>query len=394
MSSAPFLPLPSSPRSLRPIVWLIGFFAFLNVYSIQAVIPLLMEDFHATAAEAGSTVGATVLAVALLSPFVGMFSDAVGRKAVLAGAILLLTLPTGAIYFADGIHTVVVLRFLQGLAIPGITVVLMAYIGEEFDGSETARMMSAYISGAVLGGFAGRMIAGHAGEWFGWRGAFALLAVLNLIGVAATVWGLPPSRRFRPNRHLGSALAVLGRHLRNPSLLAACAVGFCVLFSLIGTFTYVSVHLASPPFALSTSGLANVFCVYLLGVVATPMGGRALHRFGYQKVLMASVAMAMAGVAFTLIPTLTAVIAGLAACACGIFFAQAAAISFIADRVDEGRSLASGLYNLAYYGGGAVGAGICGRAYMAGGWPATVATIAGVQALAIIVAGFGWRRRP
>lgn len=63
-------------------------------------------------------------------------------------------------------------------------------------------------------------------------------------------------------------------------------------------------------------------------------------------------------------------------------------------RVAEGRSLASGLYNLAYYGGGAVGAGICGRAYMAGGWPATVATIAGVQALAIIVAGFGWRRRP
>jgi len=396
MPSAPVSPPPfvAPPRRLRPIIWLIGFFAFVNVYSIQAVIPLLMSDFNATAAAAGATVGATVLAVALLSPFVGMLSDAVGRKSVLIVSILLLTLPTAAIYLADSIDAVVVLRFLQGLAIPGITVVLMAYIGEEFDGRDTARMMSAYISGAVLGGFAGRMITGHAGAWLGWRAAFVLLAALNLVGCAAALWGLPASRRFRANRHLGETLRVLGRHLCNRSLLAACAVGFCVLFSLIGCFTYVSVLLAAPPFELTTAGLANVFCVYLLGVVVTPLGGRALHRFGYRAVLMAAMVTAIGGIALTLIVSLAAVVVGLALCACGVFFAQAAAISFIAARVGEGRSLASGLYNMAYYGGGALGAGICGAAYMAGGWMATVATLVGVQLCAIAIAGFGWRQKP
>ena len=372
---------------------MLGFFAFVNVYSIQAVIPLLMQDFNATAAEAGATVGATVLAVALLSPFIGMLSDAVGRKNVLTASILLLTLPTAGICFADSIHAIVVMRFIQGLTIPGITVVLMAYLGEEFEGSDTARMMSAYISGAVLGGFAGRMITGHAGALLGWRGAFAVLAACNLVGVAAAFWGLPASRRFHPSRHLGQAFAVLGRHLRNPSLLAACAVGFCVLFSLIGVFTYVGVLLAAPPFSLSTAALANVFGVYLLGVVVTPFGSRVIARHGYRSVLIGAMACAMAGVGLTLVPTLAVVLLGLALCSSGIFIAQACAISFIADRVREGRSLASGIYNLTYYGGGAFGAGLGGAAYMAGGWTFTVATIIGVLRLAIAIAAVGWKPR-
>lgn len=62
----------------RPVVWVIGFFAFLNVYSMQSVLPMVMQDFHATPVQAGATVGATVLAIALVSPFMGMLSDALG----------------------------------------------------------------------------------------------------------------------------------------------------------------------------------------------------------------------------------------------------------------------------------------------------------------------------
>ena len=66
-------------QASRPIVWLIGFFAFLNVYSMQSVLPLVMDDFEASPVQAGATVGATVLAVALVSPYMGMLSDAFGR---------------------------------------------------------------------------------------------------------------------------------------------------------------------------------------------------------------------------------------------------------------------------------------------------------------------------
>jgi YNFM family putative membrane transporter len=42
------------------------------------------------------------------------------------------------------------------------------------------------------------------------------------------------------------------RHLRNPRLLATFAIGFNVLFSLVGIFTYITFYLAAPPFRLST----------------------------------------------------------------------------------------------------------------------------------------------
>ena len=65
----------------RPIVWIIGFFAFLNVYSMQAVLPLVMQEFHATPVQAGATVGATVLAIALVSPFMGIALGCAGPQA-------------------------------------------------------------------------------------------------------------------------------------------------------------------------------------------------------------------------------------------------------------------------------------------------------------------------
>lgn len=110
---------------------IIGVFAFLQVYSVQAILPILMNDLNATEVQAGLAVGATVMAIALMSPFTGMLSDYVGRKRIIVGSLLLLAIPTALISFSASIEMLTVWRFLQGLAVPGITVVLIAYIGEE-----------------------------------------------------------------------------------------------------------------------------------------------------------------------------------------------------------------------------------------------------------------------
>ena len=145
-----------APKPPWLILWLIGFFAFLNVYSMQAVLPQVMQDFQASPTQAGATVGATVLAIALVSPFIGMLSDAFGRKVVVCSSMFLLSLPTVLIPAASSLNEVIALRFIQGLAVPGIAVVTIAYIGEEFRMGGLARMMSLYVGGTVMGGFSGR----------------------------------------------------------------------------------------------------------------------------------------------------------------------------------------------------------------------------------------------
>lgn len=120
---------------------LIGVFAFLQVYSVQAILPILMDDLNATEVQAGLSVGATVMAIALMSPFTGMLSDAFGRKRFIVGSLLLLSVPTALIAFSQSVEMLTLWRFLQGLAVPGITVVLIAYIGEEYS-DNLASMMS------------------------------------------------------------------------------------------------------------------------------------------------------------------------------------------------------------------------------------------------------------
>ncbi|HEY5582821.1 MAG TPA: MFS transporter [Rhodoferax sp.] len=379
-------------QASRLIIWLIGFFAFLNVYSMQAVLPMVMQDFHASPVQAGLTVGATVLAVALVSPFMGMLSDAFGRKVIICASLFALTLPTALIPVAGSLNALIFLRFLQGLAIPGIVVVLIAYLSEEFHSGGVARMTTTYVGGTVMGGFCGRFITGHAGHLLGWRGAFVTLAIMNFLGALLVVWLLPPSRCFVANRNIRAGFNTLWRHLHHKRLMAACAVGFCVLFSLVGTFTYVNLHLASSPFNLSSAGLANVFSVYLVGVLVTPLAGPYVVRLGFLRSLMGALALSAAGLLMTLLPSLTVVIIGLTVCSTGVFICQSATLSAIAQNVSEGRSLATGIYYMSYYAGGAAGSLLAGMAYEGWGWAGSVLSIALMQALAAVIAAVAWRQ--
>lgn len=373
------------------MVWILGFFAFLNVYSMQALLPMVMRDFNATPVEAGATVGATVLGVALVSPFIGMLSDALGRKLILCASLAALTVPTALIALADSLGFILAMRFVQGLSIPGIAVVLIAYIAEEFRLTGVARMTAAYVAGTVMGGFSGRFITGHVGHLLGWRGAYMVLALLNLGGALLAIRALPASRNFVANRHFGDAFRTLRGHLLNRRLLAACGVGFCALYSLVGTFTYVNLYLASPPFALSAADLANVFLVYLVGVVITPLAGRLVTRWGFLSSVLGAVVFSASGLALTLVSALPVVIVGLTVASLGVFICQSVTISFISSNVSHGRSLATGLYYMCYYAGGAVGSWWVGVAYQSGGWPQAVGAITLIQAAALIFALSGWR---
>ncbi len=384
------MPTPSAPTLiLKLTVALIGMFAFLQVYSIQAVLPVLMTDFSATEVQAGIAVGATVMAIAIMSPFLGMLSDAIGRKILVVGALLFLAVPTALIAISPTIGWLDLFRFLQGLSVPGITVVILAYIGEEFEGRAVTELMSFYVSGTVLGGFLGRFLLGHLHELIGWRHGYFVMALMTLIGAAWVAKTLPASKKFVPNPNFRSAMTTLKSHLTNRYVVTACLLGACVLFSLVGCFTFINLHLAAAPYHLSTGALANIFAVYLIGVVITPLSTKLLRRFGSARTVRVAVLVSMAGVLITQVTPLWGVIVGLAIMSSGVFITQAATISYIAVNVNSGRSLASGLYYMGYYAGGTIGAWLCGIAFAKGEWSMTVELLLGVQVLALLVASFG-----
>ncbi|WP_367104371.1 MFS transporter [uncultured Psychrobacter sp.] len=374
---------------LKLTIGLIGMFAFLQVYSVQAILPVLMVDLSATEVQAGMVVGATVMAIAIMSPFLGMLSDAVGRKSFIVGALLFLAIPTALIAQSPSVEWMGLWRFMQGLSVPGITVVAIAYVGEEFEGRAVTELMSFYVSGAVFGGFMGRFLLGHLHEFIGWRHGYYVMAVMTLIGAIWVGKTLPASRHFEANPNFRSAMQTLGEHLTNRYVVTACLLGACVLFSLVGCFTFINLHLAKSPYNLGTGALANIFAVYLIGVIITPLSTNLLRRFGSARTVRVAVIVSMFGVLLTLVAPLWGVIAGLAIMSSGVFVTQAATISYIAVNVKKGRSLASGLYYMAYYAGGTMGAWLCGLAYARGQWMSTVWLLLFMQVLALLIASFG-----
>nr|WP_315041353.1 MFS transporter [uncultured Moraxella sp.] len=374
---------------LKLTIGLIGSFAFLQVYSIQAILPIIMQDFLASETQAGMTVGATVLAIAIISPFMGMLSDAIGRKNVILAGLVALGVPTVLLGFAQNLTTLTFFRFLQGLAVPAITVVLIAYVGEEFRGKTVAKLMSFYVSGTVLGGFMGRFLMGHFEPWIGWRAGYWVMGALTLIGATLVWWQLPKSKNFIANPNFSSSIAILKQHAKNRYVVTACLLGFCVLFSLVGCFTFINLHLSESPYQLSSAGLANIFSVYLIGMVITPIASNLIAQFGAARMVRVAIVLSMIGVLITLSAPLWLIVVGLTVMSSGVFITQSATITYIAVNVKQGRSLASGLYYMFYYLGGTVGAWVCGLAYMQGKWKTTVWTLLILQILALAITVFG-----
>jgi len=333
---------------------------------------------------------ASTLGVAIAAPFTGILADRIGRNRVIITAVLLMGLPSILMVTATTLGELLFWRFLLGVLTPGLTVGVPAYINEEWQGG-IGSAMGAYVSGTVVGGFCGRIIAGFVAARFSWHTAFA---VLGLIGVAGglAVWAwLPPARHFKRSVSAAATVRAMGRHMRNPRLLATYAVGFCVLFSMLATFTYINFYLAAPPFGLTPASLGLLFVVYLFGAAVTPFAGRWIDRAGHRIPMAVAYAGAVGRILLTLIPSLPLILTGLALCSTAVFVAQSASTSYIGTVASEARAAAVGLYVLFYYVGGSAGSAFPGLFWNSAGWPACVALIAAVQIVTISVASLFWR---
>ena len=388
----PSVQTPARPGS--PLVLaLIGALVFLNVYAPQSLLPLLANDLGVSPVQAGSVVGVTTLAIALISPLSGVLADALGRKQVIVAAFLLLILPAQLATQAHTLAQLNLARFLQGLIVPLVMVTCTAYAAEEYSGVQVARAITAYVTGTVLGGFGGRFLSGLVVEHGAgnWRSAFWLLVGSNLLGAVLALALLRPARRFVPVSDVRAVLVDLRLHLHNRPLLGTLVVGFVLLFTLVSAFTYAVLHLAAPPYRLGSGALGGVFAVYLLGVVVTPIASRLMGRFGAPRTFTVGVAASLLGFGLTLLAPLPLIVMGLALASSGVFVGQAAALSAVQASVTRARSLASGLYSMAYYAGGAAATVVGGLAYTHAGWPGAVACSVAALLLSLVVGLWTWR---
>jgi MFS transporter, YNFM family, putative membrane transport protein len=369
-----------------------GFTAFINIYSPQALLPELSREFGVGPGAISALMTATTAAIALTAPFTGALADVLGRKRLITAAAFGIVVPTLIMTLATSVPQLVLWRFVQGLLLPPIFTIAVAYVGDEWPPAEVPRIAGLFISGSSVGGFTGRFVAGAVADFAGWRASFAAVAVLTLAGALIVALALPRESKFVRSDGLVASARQMLAHLRNPRLLAIYAVGFGVLFNFIATFTYVSFHLAGPPYFFTPTLLGLLFATYLGGSLAVPWVGRGIARFGRRTFTLGIIAIWMAGVLMLLAPPIAVIIAGLTLCAtCGMM-CQAISTGYVITIAKEGRSSAAGLYASTYYIGGSAGAFLIGFVWNATGWSGCVAAIAAVQAIMAGIVVTAWDR--
>ena len=374
-----------------PVV-LAGSAAFLNLYATQPLLPLLSRSFGATAFDVGLTITAPTVAIAITAPFIGRLADRIGLRRVIVGSVWTLMVATALAATAGSLQQLIFWRFIQGIATPGIFASTIAYIHEVWPATHAGRATAAYMSGTVLGGFTGRAVCGIVADDWSWQASFLALAILTAVVAAALSLWLPPEPAPEARHHAPQLRTSrsLGDLMRNRRLVATCAVGFCILFTQVAMFTYVTFHVAAPPYSLSTVALGWLFVVYLVGAAVMPLSGRWIDSYGHRAGIASAMSIGATGSLMTLAPSLPVIIVGLALCATGVFIAQATASSYIGAVTTQDRALAVGLYSTFYYAGGSVGAVLPAALWSRGGWPGCVGLIVAVQAAGVVLAFTQW----
>jgi MFS transporter, YNFM family, putative membrane transport protein len=386
--AAPATGMPSTAALLRfVIIAVTAFLTLVDLFATQAILPELTHHYGVSPAAMGTAVNASTLGMAIAGLTVAYFSNAIDRRLGILLSLAVLAIPTALLAHAPDLMTFTALRVVQGLCMASAFTLTLAYLGEHYSAADSATAFAAYITGNVASNLVGRLLAAGVTDHFGLEENFYFFAVLNLLGALLVFFTVEKTPRMKElHEKKRSPFAAWRDHLANPALRASFAIGFCILFAFIGTFTYVNFVLVEPPLGVGMMTLGLIYFVFLPSILTTPLAGRAVRRFGTRPTFWASLVVAGIGLPLLVLPNLSLVLIGMVLVGVGTFFAQACATGFVGRAATTDRGSASGLYLASYFFGGLLGSAVLGVVFDMYGWTACVIGIGLSLAVAALLA--------
>ncbi|CCQ45417.1 major Facilitator Superfamily protein [Pseudarthrobacter siccitolerans] len=354
-----------------------GVATFAQLYSTQAVLPILASDLKISAAEAALTISLATVGLAVTVIPWSFLADRIGRVKAMAWGISVATILGLLVPLSTSFPLLLGLRLLEGMALGGIPAIAIAYLNEEVTKAHAAVAAGSYVAGTTLGGLAGRLVAGPAGELWGWRAAALAVSILATLAAVAFLVLVPRARGFTAAKAPGlrGAARTLGGHVRNIRLLALYIQAFLMMGGFVAVYNYLGFRLTGEPYGLPATVISLMFLAYLSGTITSRWAAGLTLRFGRRNVLLAGLALSTAGLALTLTPSLALILAGLVIFTGGFFAAHSIGAGWTGAIASTGRAQAASLYNLAYYLGSSIIGWAGGLLFQSCGWNALAAAV-------------------
>ena len=356
-------------------------FAFgLSEYVAAGLLSGMASELHASVAATGGAIAAYALGAAIGAPILTALLACRSDRRVLAATMLVLAVGSVGMAAAPGLTSLLLLRFLVGLAHGVFMAVASNAATRLVEPSRSGRALAVVWLGLTLALACGVPLGTWLGALWSWRAVFAAIAVLALAGALGLLWAMP--KADQPVQTL-SALASL-RALLQPALLLAAGIAALVSVATFSFFTYIS------PFLLQVSGLdANWLGVAMLSFGVCAIGGNLLgghladgsHARGWTLLALAALALNLLG--FYMLRTQA--LAMLALCgSLGLLFFAIVTLSTmrllrLALKLDPGVAAVAAGLNIASFNLGTAAGGLLGGALIAG-WGLPFISLGGMAA--------------
>ena len=277
-----------SPWFILIIILLASMAAPLNQFKVPPVMPLLMEAFGASAAQAGLLMSLFAITGLLLAIPAGFIFQKLGYR--LTGIIAILSLVIGAGWGAlsRGFDIMLASRFIEGAGMSLMSVVAPAVIALWFSPKTRGKAMGIWAVWVPLGSTIMFLLApALAGRWnwpgVWWFGCFyAVLVGFLYLRFLKSNPGQPSERKGKdsssklPNQGLARVLS--NRDLWLISLLFACF-----------NFVFIALITWAPTFLQQARGISLARAAFLvsltsiLSIIACPTSGWVSDRTGTRK---------------------------------------------------------------------------------------------------------------
>ena len=180
------------PRRYAWIVFALTFGLLISDYMsrqvLNAVFPLIKNEWTLTDSQLGLLSGIVALMVGLLTLPLSILADKFGKVKSLTLMAVLWSLATLGCAVAESYEHMLFARFLVGVGEAAYGSVGIAVVVAVFPRDMRATLASSFMAGGIFGSFLGMALGGVLAEHFGWRWAFAGMAIFGL--VLATLYPL------------------------------------------------------------------------------------------------------------------------------------------------------------------------------------------------------------
>ena len=209
--------------------------AMLGSAAISPILPVMVTELGVSEVEIGLMMTLFTLPVVFAVPVQGWLADHVGRRPVLAGNLFLFGASGVAVFFVSDFAVILGLRALQGVGFSGIVPLVVALLGDMYEGAEEVGAQGWRVTFVNLGAFAFPIVVGYLAA-VAWNLPFLLFAAAVPAGLAVLRYFPDVGATYTPPERYVRAVATAAW---NPSIAAAFVVGFARFFSLYALYTFL-----------------------------------------------------------------------------------------------------------------------------------------------------------